>query len=66
MTETENESSVNKFEFTIRAAAFYRIIGNAQTVVLNQGKNGTLLEQLMKDISQTPSPALDALGVMAY
>jgi hypothetical protein len=64
MTDTENESSVNKFEFTIRAAAFYRIIGNAQTVVLNQGKNGTLLEQLMKDISQTPSPALDALGVM--
>lgn len=64
MTETENESSVNKFEFTIRAAAFYRIIGNAQTVVLNEGKNGTFLEQLMKDISQSPSPALDALGVM--
>ena len=64
MTETENESSVNKFEFTIRAAAFYRIIGNAQTVMLDEGKNGTFLEQLMKDVSQTPSPALDALGVM--
>ena len=64
MSETENENSVNKFEFTIRAAAFYRIIGNAQTVVLNEGKNGTFLEQLFKEISQTPSPALEALCAM--
>ena len=64
MTETENESSVNKFEFTIRAATFYRIIGNAQTVILNEGKNGTFLEQLFKEISQTPSPALETLCAM--
>ena len=51
---------------TIRAAALYRIVGNAQTFKLNEGKDGTFLGQLMKklDLCETPCPALDALACM--
>jgi len=51
---------------TIRAAALYRIVGNAQTFKLNEGKNGTFLTQLKNKLEQceTPCPALDALACM--
>lgn len=57
MTETE---------MTIRAAALYRIVGNAQTLKLDEGKNGTFLTQLMMklELCETPCPALDALACM--
>jgi hypothetical protein len=57
---------MTEFEITIRAAALYRIVGNAQTFKLNEGKDVTFLSQLMKklELCETPCPALDALACM--
>lgn len=51
--------------FTIRAAALYRIIGNAQTVVSKEGKKGAFLKQILNEFNNDESSAtLDALGNM--
>ena len=55
------ETQMNEVEFTIRAATLYRIVGNAQTVVLNEGKDGTFLNQLL---SENQTPAIEALACM--
>ena len=63
MTEPERKDQANKFQFTIRAPAFYRILGNVQKVVL---KDGTFMQQLLKeiDLHQTPCTAIKELAGM--